>query len=213
MSQSQKERSVRRVGVVLFPGVEVLDFAGPFEVFAVTGWQNPRPDFDVYTLSAGLHRVSARNGLTVEIDYPTAPPRPDVLVIPGGFGTRRERHNPALLELLRTLAAESEVVLTVCTGSLVAAEAGLLTGRHATTHRGAMEELRSCGADLTVHDQARIVDNGDIVCSTGISAGIDASLYLVGRLTDLETATATAEYMQYDWRHRVADGNEIVLVR
>lgn len=199
-----------RVAVLMFHGVEVLDFAGPFEVFGVCGWNQPRPPFDVFTVSAQLPHVTARGGLTVEIDYPTAFPSPDILVVPGGFGTRRERHNHAVLDLVRGAAAAGATVLTVCTGSLLAADAGLLDGRHATTHRAALEELAQCSESITVHAEARIVDNGDVVCSTGISAGIDASLYVAARFTSPREAQETADYMHYDWQHREPDGVTIV---
>lgn len=195
---------------MLFDGVEVLDFAGPFEVFGVAGWQQPRPPFDVYTVSVGRSEVSARNGLRVGVDYPSAAPEPDVLVIPGGFGTRRERHNPALIEFIGRTAASAGTVLTVCTGALLAADAGLLAGKDATTHIGAVDELAACKPAINVHGQARIVDNGDIVCSAGISAGIDASLYLVSKLTSPDLAADTADYMQYDWSHRTPDGRAVI---
>lgn len=191
----------RRVAILLFDNVEVLDFAGPFEVFAVAGWrQHPKP-FDVYTVAQSERTVLARNNLRVEPDYSFATcPTPDVLVVPGGFGTRREQHNADLIGFVQRQAAQAEAVLSVCTGSILLARAGMLEGKRATTHYMAYEALRSAAQCVEVVETARYVDAGKIVTSAGISAGIDASLYLVARLAGEEMAAETAAYMQYEWR-------------
>ena len=202
---------VRRVALLLFDGVEVLDFAGPFEVFGIAGWTEPRPPFDVYCVAQSGRTVLARNNLRIEPDYDFATcPRPDLLVVPGGFGTRREMHNPRLIGMIGEVAEDAERVLSVCTGALLLGRAGLLDGLEATTHRSALEELRKVAPTARVHDDARIVDNGKVVLSTGISAGIDMSLYVVAQLCGMTLAASAAEYMHYDWRHREPDGRAVI---
>jgi transcriptional regulator GlxA family with amidase domain len=201
----------RRVAVLMFDNVEVMDFAGPFEVFGVSGQRENKNLFDVYTVARESKPVMARNNLSVNPDYSFRDcPKPDILVVPGGFGTRREKHNPSVLEFIKQHAEQAERVLSVCSGALLLAKAGLLDGLHATTHRGALAELRGDAPTAIVHDGARIVDNGKIVLSAGISAGIDAALYLVAELHGLDQAAETAAYMEYDWRHRVEDGSSVV---
>ena len=179
----------RRVAVLMFDNVEVMDFAGPFEVFGVSGQREGKNLFDVYTVARESKPVMARNNLSVNPDYSFRDcPRPDILVVPGGFGTRREKHNPSVLEFIKQQTEQAERVLSVCTGALLLAKAGLLDGLHATTHRGALAELRGDAPTAIVLDGARVVDNGKIVLSAGISAGIDAALYLVADLHGLDQA-------------------------
>jgi transcriptional regulator GlxA family with amidase domain len=188
---------------MMFDDVEVLDFAGPFEVFGVARTAAGALAFEVFTMALQHRLVVARNGLQVLPHLAVADAGPiDVLVIPGGAGTRREMRNDAMLDAVRALNASADLTLSVCTGALVLGAAGLLRGLSATTHFGALEELRAldCGAVLP---QARIVDNGSIVTSAGVSAGIDAALHIVGRLLGRPAAIETAKYMQYDWRPEV----------
>jgi transcriptional regulator GlxA family with amidase domain len=209
--QSTERRMTRRVAVLLFDNVEVMDFAGPFEVFGVSGQREGKNLFDVYTVARESKPVMARNNLSVNPDYSFRDcPKPDILVVPGGFGTRREKHNPSVLEFIKQQTEQAERVLSVCSGALLLAKAGLLDGLHATTHRGALAELRGDAPTAIVLDTARVVDNRKIVLSAGISAGIDAALYLVADLHGLEQAAETAVYMEYDWRHRLEDGSSVV---
>ena len=192
-----------RVHVLLFDDVEVLDFAGPFEVFGVTGLRNGPAPFQVETVGLTEAPVRARNGLEVRPATSIAEAGPcDVLVLPGGYGTRREMHNDALLEWIRRQARSAKVVLSVCTGSLLLARAGLLEGLDATTHHVAFDELASASPSTRVQRSLRVVDNGHIVTSAGISAGIDASLHVVAKLLGYEVAAETASYMEYDWKER-----------
>jgi transcriptional regulator GlxA family with amidase domain len=191
----------RRVAVFLFDNVEVMDFAGPFEVFGVTGLREGRALFDVYTVAQTTRPVMARNNLSVNPDYGfDGCPAPEILVVPGGFGTRREKHNPAVIDFLRRRAEPAERVLSVCSGALLLAKTGLLEGLEATTHHGALAELAADAPTTRVRDGARVVDNGKIVLSAGISAGIDAALHLVAELHGAAQAQETADYMEYDWR-------------
>jgi transcriptional regulator GlxA family with amidase domain len=122
-----------------------------------------------------------------------------VLLIPGGQGTRKEMHNPALIDWIREASTKAELVLSVCTGALLLAKAGLLDGLEATTHHGAIDLLRQTASKTTVHADRRFVDNGRVVCSAGIAAGIDMSLHVVSRLLGQEVAMKTARQMEYPW--------------
>lgn len=194
--------AARRVAVVLFDEVEVLDFAGPFEVFSVTGRRQKLDPFHVYTVAERPGPVNARNGLSINPTHTfgTAP-APDILVVPGGFGTRREMKNPVMLEWVADINRRAEFVLSVCTGALVLGAAGLLDGLAATTHFMALGELRSVAPGCEVREGARIVDNGRVILSAGVSAGIDMALHVVARLLGVPTARETAQYMEYegDW--------------
>jgi len=192
---------MRNTAIVLFDEVEVLDFAGPFEVFSVTGRRQQLEPFNVYTVAERAAPVLARNGLSVNprSTFSDAP-KPDILVIPGGFGTRREMRNPVMLEWIARTAKESELALTVCTGALILGATGLLDGLAATTHWAAFEELRAVAPKAELRPGERIVDNGRIVLSAGVSAGIDMSLHVVARLLGAEMARETARYMEYEGR-------------
>jgi transcriptional regulator GlxA family with amidase domain len=199
-SRSEAAGPPRNVAVLLFDEVEVLDFAGPFEVFSVAGRRDGLDPFDVYTVAETARPVLARNGLSVNPRYTIEnAPAPAILVVPGGFGTRREMHNPVLLEWIQRVAAVNEITFSVCTGALLLGRAGLLDGRRATTHFGALRELEQAAPLATVAEHVKVVDNGRIVTSAGISAGIEAALHLVGRIMGLPHAIETARYMEYDW--------------
>ena len=187
-----------RTAILIFDEVEVLDFAGPFEVFSVTGRRRKLEPFDVYTVAERSGPVLARNGLSVNPRYTFANcPPPDILVVPGGYGTRREMKNPVMLEWITRVAPSCELVLSVCTGALVLGAAGLLDGRVATTHFMAFDELRAVAPGATIREGARMVDNGNLILSAGVSAGIDMSLHVVAKLLGTEVAEETATYMEY----------------
>lgn len=197
------------VAILLFNEVEVLDFCGPFEVFSVTGLRDGSPaPFNVYTI-AEQPTILARNRLHITPHYTldNCPP-PDILVVPGGggthangtpFGSRREMRNEALLQWLRDTTPTTKHVLSVCTGALILANAGLTHNMKATTHHGALDALRQTDATLDVREDERVVDNGQFVFSGGISAGIDASFHLVAKLLGQDAALETAAYMEYGW--------------
>lgn len=200
----------RNVAILIFNDVEVLDFAGPFEVFSITGQQDGSDPFNVYTV-AECKTILARNALSINAHYTlrNCPP-PDILIVPGGggyrndgtpYGTRREIDNQPLLDWIEQCSHKSEKLLSVCTGALLLARIGLLEGMVATTHRGAIAQLVEMLPTSQVHPEARIADNGHIVLSGGISAGIDMSLYVVAQLLGLEKAEETAFYMEYDWSY------------
>jgi transcriptional regulator GlxA family with amidase domain len=189
-----------RVAILLFDEVEVLDFAGPFEVFSVARSAAGDPAFEVVTVALRVGPVAARNGLTV---LPGCTPdtlgEVDILVVPGGFGTRRELHNAAMLDFIRGISASAGLTLSVCTGALLLGAAGLLQGCGATTHWAAMDELRAVDSGAELHPEARVVDNGSVVTAAGVSAGIDAALHVVARVHGEAAARMAARYMQYDW--------------
>ena len=189
----------RNVAILIFDEVEVLDFCGPFEVFGVTGRnENPKP-FNVYTV-AEKSPILARNSLSVNPTYTLENClQPDILLVPGGYGTRREMNNPTIINWIQAQFPKVELMLSVCTGALILGKAGLLDGLSATTHFRAEDELRAAAPQTTVCMSERYVDNGKVITSAGISAGIDMALYTVGRLLGAEEAVETAHYMQYDY--------------
>ena len=187
------------IGVALFDGAEELDWAGPWEVLAAGGEQWQDDGVHAFTLAREDRPVTCAKGLRVLPDetWETAPPL-DVLVYPGGRGTRRELQDEAVLDWIRGLAAGETVVASVCTGSLVFAAAGLLDGKPATTHWQSLELLPTLGHDIEVRPDDRFVDNGNVLTAAGVSAGIDMALHLVARLHSTERAREVRRYIQYD---------------
>jgi transcriptional regulator GlxA family with amidase domain len=187
------------IGIALFDGAEELDWAGPWEVLAAWAEQWPDDGVRVFTLARSKEPVTCAKGLRVLPDetWETAPPL-DVLVYPGGRGTRRELADEAVLDWIRGLAAGGTVVASVCTGSLVLATAGLLDGKSATTHWQSLELLPTLGRDIAVRPDDRFVDNGSVLTAAGVSAGIDMALHLVVRLHSAERAREVRRYIQYD---------------
>lgn len=190
----------RSVAILLFDDVEVLDFAGPFEVFGFARSADGSVAFEVVTVALDCGEITARNGLRV---VPTltgaALGDVDILVIPGGPGTRREMMRPAMLDFVRKASDAADLTLSVCTGALLLGAAGLLEGQGATTHWAAIDELRSLNSGARIYPEARVVDNGQLIMSAGVSAGIDAALHIVERLLGRTQADVTARAMQYDW--------------
>ena len=188
----------QNIAILLFDEVEVLDFAGPFEVFAVTDELRGYETFNVFTVAAEKRPIRARNGLSVNPDHDFAScPGPHLLVVPGGFGTRALLKHTHSLDWIRTAAARAEIVMSVCTGSLVLAKAGLLDGLRATTHHECLAMLRKLAPHTEIAAGERFTDNGKILTAAGISAGIDCALHLVGRLLGEAVAAKTARYMEY----------------
>jgi transcriptional regulator GlxA family with amidase domain len=186
----------REVAVLLFDGVEELDFAGPWEVFGNVAVL--APDLcRVFTVSELGGEVRCAKGLRVLVDHAFADaPRPDIVVVPGGQGTRREVENPRLIEYLRAAAAGAELTTSVCTGAFLLERAGLLEGRRATTHWHSLDRLRALGTVAVVGDR-RWVDEGPVVTASGVSAGIDVALHVVGRLWGPELARRVQKWIEY----------------
>ena len=198
------------VGILVFPEIEVLDFAGPFEVFSVasriagsvTGIASP---FTVSTIGASGAVVTARHGLGIVPHHSFASaPGPDLLIVPGGVVTQ-PLGDPATLDWVRSRHQDAALTASVCTGAFILAKAGLLDGLTVTTHWDDIDELRRDYPALTVAENRPYVDNGRIVTSAGISAGIGMSLHLVGRILGLDMARQTARRMEYDWSPMLGD--------
>lgn len=190
---------VRNVAIFLFEDVEVLDFAGPFEVFAVSRDPDGERLFNVYTVSMDGKTISARNGLSINPTYSIADmPQPDILVIPGGRGTRPLVGNESIRQFIQTQQPQVEHLLSVCTGALLLADAGVLKHQSATTYHTEVDTLRKIDSSITPKPGERWVDNGQIVTSAGVSAGIDMSLYVISKLYDQDTANHTAQHMEYE---------------
>ena len=191
---------MRTVGILIFDDVEVLDFCGPFEVFSVANRFTDSPALNVLTVAEKPGPVLTRGGLSVNPHHllSDSPPA-DLLLVPGGQGTRREMHNPAVIDWIARTSEKAELILSVCTGALLLAKAGLLDGLDATTHHGSFDLLRQVAPTARVRTDRRFVDNGRVICSAGIAAGIDMSLHVVGRLVGQDVAEKTAKQMEYQW--------------
>jgi transcriptional regulator GlxA family with amidase domain len=193
----------KRVGILVFPNVEVLDFCGPFEVFSVTRLneerrrEEPSP-FEVGLIAEQEGAVIATGGLRVIPDWTleSCPPL-DILVVPGGWGTRKEIHNQPLLAWIAKRGQQVEMLTSVCTGAMLLGQAGLLDGRRATTHWRALDWMRQSFPAVTVEDKLHVVEDGSVVTSAGISAGIDMALRVVTRYFGAEVGRATARHMEY----------------
>jgi transcriptional regulator GlxA family with amidase domain len=190
------------VAIYVFPDVEVLDFAGPYEVFTTASRVfkrlNPASDdlFRVLTVSKNQDAVRARAGLTVLPDRSFLNCTPtDVLIIPGGV-VDKEVGDAHVIEWVRNQAARAMITASVCTGAFILAKAGLLEGRSATTHWEDIADLQAHFGNVHVREGARWIDEGSIVTSAGIAAGIDMSLHLVSRIAGKELAVATARQME-----------------
>jgi transcriptional regulator GlxA family with amidase domain len=195
-------RTPRQIALLVFDDAEVMDVAGPFEVFSVAGRRHGLDPFRVHLVAERPGPVTLRSGFRIEPHATLeSAPRADLLIIPGGPGTRREMYNPVLRDWIGATALRAELVLSVCTGSLLLATAGLLDGLEATTHRGALDLLREAAPGARIREGARFVDNGRVIVAAGISAGIDMSLYVVGRLLGQDLAEEAAGYMEYHWDH------------
>jgi transcriptional regulator GlxA family with amidase domain len=193
------------VGVLIFENVEVLDFAGPFEVFSrtrtVPGPESRRSDdsapFHVFTVAKTRDAVIATGGLQVVPAFGFADaPRIDLLVVPGGFGTRTLLHDEETLEWIRKTAEAARQVTSVCTGALLLGKLGLLDGKQATTHWAALDLLESVAPAARVDRERRVIDDG-IITSAGVASGIDMAFYVVERLCGAEVAEETARYIEY----------------
>lgn len=193
------------VGILLFDEVEVLDFAGPFEVFStasrVSGddGSEEKPHFEVFTVAEMGGHVVARGGLQVVASYGLdSHPKIDLLIVPGGI-VNRELEKGSVVDWISRVAATAQITASVCTGAFLLAAAGLLGGREATTHWEDIEEFELTFPQVKVRKKVRWVDEGTVVTSAGISAGIDMSLHLIGRVAGVDIAGKTARQMEYVW--------------
>jgi transcriptional regulator GlxA family with amidase domain len=197
-----------KVGILLFDDVEVLDFAGPFEVFSRTRLQpgvearrsEATAPLEVFTVASSRRTVTATGGLRVEPHHDfVSTPRIDLLVVPGGFGTRALLDDTKILTWIREVARETQRTTSVCTGALLLAKAGLLAGRRATTHWAALDLLQSVDPTIQLQRDARVVKDG-IITSAGVSAGIDMALDVVEDMFGEAVAVDVAKYIEFERR-------------
>lgn len=193
----------RNVAILIFDDVEVLDYAGPFEVFTVAGEVIPfqsMPHFFTYNVGVTGDMIVTRGQMRVTPHYSIAnAPQPDILIVPGGYGARRLVMNPAVLDWLREQAQKVEILMSVCTGALVLARAGLLENKPATTHHESFGLLASISPSTTIIPDQRYVQSGSILTAGGISAGIDASLSLLDQLVGTDNAAHVRKEMEWMW--------------
>ena len=193
----------RTVGILIFDDVEVLDFCGPFEVFSIARPLDDASDdarlFQVVTIAEEDRIIHCRGDLLVQPHHTIDDhPALDILVVPGGQGTRRERLNERLLDWIAAQNSAIELTTSVCTGAFLLAERGILDGRRATTHWASVDWMREQYPTVTMLADQRVVDEGHVITSAGVSAGIDMALHVVGRLHGSDVAAWTARRMEYD---------------
>lgn len=183
----------KKVGILVFTGVEIIDFSGPYEVFGAAG-------FDVYTVGETKDPVTSAMGLTVVPKYSFADfPQPDVLVVPGG-GIQAARKSEATLKWIRDVTARAEQTMSVCNGAFLLASAGLLDGLKATTTARRIDQLSKEYPKTQVVNDRRYVDNGKIITTGGLSSGIDGALHVIAKMKGNGTAQQAALDEEYDWR-------------
>lgn len=195
MQASQEEL---KIGIFLFPDIETLDFCGPLEVFTAANIATGENHFDVYTFAENTMPIKTINGLSVNPDFDIdAVPQPDILILPGGDGTKAVIANPGLLQKLNALQEQTRHTFSVCSGARIPAVLGLLDGKKFTTHHSVFEDILKLAPKARVRPNNRYTDNGKILTSAGVAAGIDLSFYLLEKLKGKEVMDITARYMEY----------------
>ncbi|MGH7964582.1 MAG: DJ-1/PfpI family protein [Candidatus Binatia bacterium] len=195
--------SRKQVGILLFENIEVLDFCGPFEVFSVARLNEERrreelSPFNVFLVAETKEPVITTGGMKVLPDYDLDDcPALDVLVVPGGWGTRKEMNNERLLRWIADRSRQIEILTSVCTGALLLGKAGLLDGKRATTHWRSLDWMQELFPRTAVEKQLHVVEDDALLTSAGISAGIDMALKVVSRYFGEAIARATAKHMEY----------------
>lgn len=198
---------MRRIGALIFPGFELLDMFGPLEMFGLL-----EEEFEISMVSERAGPVVSNQGpkALAEADY-DADISYDLVLVPGGRGTRREIENPATLSWLRKVRGDAELMLGVCTGSALLAQAGLLDGLRATTNKIAFDWVAGLGPEVTWVKQARWVRDGTTFTSSGVSAGMDMSLAVIAQLLGEEQAEQVAVWAEYEW-HRDPDWDPFAVI-
>lgn len=187
-----QQNNTLNVAIMVYDGVELLDFGGPGEVFAATS------GFNIYTVAVSADPIVSQGFVKVTPEYTIANcPDADIVVLPGG-GTRKVSENESAINWIKSIADRDGILLSVCTGAFILSRAGLLDGKKATTWHSAIERLREATPNATILKETRFVDNGNIITTAGVSAGIDGALHLVSKLKGMEEAKNTARYMEYD---------------
>ncbi|WP_319499061.1 DJ-1/PfpI family protein [uncultured Cohaesibacter sp.] len=193
----------KSIGILIFDDVEELDFVGPWEVFTMANMAAEKMHlsaaFEMSLIAPSMEPVRCAKGMRVLPDKVMAEvARQDVILVPGGMGTRREVNNPEMLEWISIVGGRADWVTSVCTGSLLLTAAGLTRGKKITTHHGAVDLLRNRPEAPDVRPEYRYIRDGNLVTSAGVSAGIDMSLWLVGEWHGADFARAVQKAMQYD---------------
>ena len=189
---------MKKVGILLFDDIELLDFAGPYEVFAVADELNDHALFDVFTLSETGKEVRTVHGLRVQPDYAIdRSPHIDILVIPGGDGTKAVIKNQGLLNWIRETYNQAAITFSVCSGARIPAILGLLDNMEFTTHHAVVEDVRALAPEGIYRKDLRFVDNGKLMTAAGISAGIDLTLYIVEKIYGKPVKEQAMQYMEY----------------
>ena len=197
-SHYESELFMKNVGILLFDDIELLDFAGPYEVFAVADELNNHSLFEVFTLSENGDEVKTIHRLRVQPDYSIGnAPGIDILVIPGGDGTKAVIRNQDLLDWIMQAYEQSEITFSVCSGARIPAILGLLDGKEFTTHHAVADDVTAIAPKSIYRKGARFVDNGRLMTAAGISAGIDLSLHIVEKLHGARVKEQTMQYMEY----------------
>lgn len=190
---------IKKVGVFLFEGVEVMDFAGPYEVFTATNIMAPQQYFDVFTVSEEKGDVRTSSGLIVKADYGFLDcPQADILVIPGGDVRPELIANERIQRWIQQQNQQNQITFSVCNGAMLLAKAGLLKDLSATTHRYFYDKLSKIDETIVVLEKVRYVDTGKIITAAGISAGIDGALHIVLRVFGEEVVAHTIDIMEYE---------------
>lgn len=201
-AHAQSPHPPRNVAILVYPGVELLDFAGAGEVFQAARAENASA-FRVFTVAETKDPITSQGFVTIRPAHDLSDcPKPDLVVVPGG-DVPLDR--PALVAWLQRVAPDCEVVMSVCNGALLLAKSHLLDGLDATTHHGSLRALAFASPTIHVRPERRFVDNGHVVTTAGISAGIDGALHVVSRLVGRDAALATADYMEYRWEPDAAE--------
>ena len=189
---------MHNVGIFIFSDVEVLDFAGPYEVFSVASEMHEYKYFNVFTISESGELIKTVNGLKVQPDYSfDSHPYIDILLIPGGFGSRKLIKNEKVLNWVNKNYLKSTITCSVCSGALVLGKLGLLDNLSSTTHHQVTELLKEVAPLTNVDKGKRYIDNGKVMTSAGISAGIDLALHIVNKIYGIEAERKTVEHMEY----------------
>ena len=195
----------KELGIFIFNDVEVLDFCGPFEVFSVTRLNEEKRNeeespFKVCLISEDGNEIRTSGGMIARPDFGIENcPELNILLIPGGMGTRKEMKNTKILNWVKSNSLKLEYLSSVCTGALVLGSAGLLSGKRATTHWKSLDWMQELFPDVKVEKKLHFVQDGNLFTSAGISAGIDMSLKLVEEIYGDQISRATARHMEYPY--------------
>ena len=192
---------MKNVGILIFNDVEVLDFTGPFEVFSLAQDEKQNKIFNTFTIAETDGILKARNGFLTKANFRMGNcPSIDILLVPGGYGAEKvEINNKKVINWLAITNKTTEITASICTGAFLLAKAGIITNQAVTTHWLDIKELKKQFPNLNVLENVKYVDNGKIITSAGISAGIDMSFHIVSKICGIHIAKNIARVMEYDW--------------